>query len=295
MVEEAGKGARPSILGTAQSLIAVVSAIVGVIAAVHAMTSKSEADAAVRETQRLKQDLEVRANERAQRETEAKFDSVAYDAVVNVLEIDRQRVAPEVAEKRERAVMALIAATATSPMKLALFEVIRTGTNVSPNVRSDADAAADVLRTAGSIETETIVQEPLNPTAAGGAASAKELDGYRVVVFYCQNPAQPESTTRRAVLAAELVKEMSGNPDYSKIRWETKLMPDVLNSAPGYKITTNQIRFNPQDGENASSVALLNVLASSNTLRDHKSAIERHVANQRTPQYLSFFLCGIDL
>lgn len=261
MADEANKSTNPGLLTRAQTFIAFVSAVVGVVAAIQAFSSKGDADRSAREAFAFKQELEQQANTRAERESRAKFDAVAYEAAVKALELDRAKISSDLAEKRERAALALIASTASEKMQAALFDVIRSGQSVTASVKSEAGQAADILRDLGSLASEA--PDKLVPTPASSgpsiaqALSATVLTRYRVVMFYCQNPTNVQAADFQRTAAEKLIAELKANNSLSslKITWETKELPDVLNSAAGYGIRTNQIRFNPSDNEELPSLA----------------------------------------
>jgi hypothetical protein len=278
-----------------QTFVALVSAVVGVVAAVQALSSKRDADASAKEVQALKLALEARAANRADMEARAKLDAIAYEAVVKVLEIDRAKVEKALAEKRERAVLALIGATASDSMKPALFEVVKSGPSISSDVKAEAGAASALLQTYGSQASDPNVRTEPQSSPRSTAKPSSLLKGYRVVVFYCGSESRPMDTKAQAKAAAAIVAEMSSTQHSTEnaIRWETKLLPAVLNSSPGYNITRNEIRFNPADGETEPSLALVDLLRTSKALGPNAAPFERRAANQRTPGYLSAFVCGI--
>ncbi|HEX5682795.1 MAG TPA: hypothetical protein VFY73_02070 [Ideonella sp.] len=291
---EKQEGAGP--LGRMQGFVAFLSAVVGVVAAIQAVGSKADADRSAQAAEESKHELDRRANDRADRDTNAKYDAIAYEAVVKVLEIDRSKTAGTVAEKRERAVMALVAATASEPMKVALFDVVSTGNNVTPAVKEDATKAANFLREVGSLANDSAAaatsKESTKPVSPNDSPTS--LRDYRVVVFYCQAPDQKIVGVQRQA-AERLVQEMRaiGASSALQMTWDIKELPEVLNASPGYGIRTNQIRFNPAEGEEAPSVALKSLLEGSNTLKSGNVQLERQIVRKQTPNYLSVFLCGL--
>ncbi|MDB5973106.1 MAG: hypothetical protein JWQ90_5556 [Hydrocarboniphaga sp.] len=300
MGEETNKTANAGLLARTQTFVAFTSAVVGVLAAVQALSSKGDADRSAREASAFKEDIERQANSRAERESKAKFDTVAYEAAVKVLELDRAKISPDLAEKRERAALALIASTASEPMQAALFDVIGSGQSVTPSVKREAGQAADILRDIGSLASEAPNQAvPTPPSSTASAVpqvAAAALTGYRVVLFYCQNPANVEVTNFQRSAAEKLAAELKADRSLSslKIAWETKELPEVLNSVSGYGIRNNQIRFNPADNEETPSLALKVILESNPSVQSYKASFERRIVNQRTPYYLSVFLCGLN-
>lgn len=285
----------PNPFAQLQTFVTLVSAVIGVVAAVQALSSKRDADASAKEVQALKNALENRAADRADKEARAKLDSLAYEAVVKVLEIDRAKVGEPLAVKRERAVLALIAATASESMQPALFGVVQSGPSVSAAVKAEAGAASDLLQIFGSQASEpgSKLSRPNDDKTVADVPSS--LKGYRVVVFHCASDARPKDAEAQKTIAEKIVAEMQADPLSAKysIRWETKLLPSVLNSSPGYMIKSNQIRFNPADGETEASLALVKVLGATKALGTAVAPFERRAANQRTPGYLSAFVCGI--
>lgn len=300
MADEANKSTNPGLLTRAQTFIAFISAVVGVVAAIQALSSKRDADRSAHEASVYKRDLEQQANTRAERESRAKFDAVAYEAAVKVLELDRAKISSDLAEKRERAALALIASTASEKMLAALFDVIGNGQSVTASVKREAGQAADVLRDSGGSLASEAPDKSVPTPASSGPSTAQELSatvlrGYRVVMFYCQNPANVQAADFQRTAAEKLIAELKANNSLSslKITWETKELPDVLNSAPGYGIRTNQIRFNPSDNEQLPSLALKSILESTKSIQAYKVSFERRTVGQRTPYYLSVFLCGL--
>ena len=286
--------------------VALVSAVIGVVAAVQALGSKVEADQSAKEATRQKMALEQHADDRAQRDTQVRDDNIAYEAVVKVLELDREHA--DIADKRVRAVMALVNVTASETMKPVLFDVIGQGPGVAPAIRQDATNAAAVLRQLGDLSSEP-APVPTNgavspaPTAvvapANGAAvlvpSLASLKGYHVEVFSCPQSADPVATAAQARAAQALASEMSARPDQQAagIRWTTKELPEVINAVAGYRVDSNQLRYNPADGEESNSQVLKALVEASKTLQDGRVTLERRVVRKRTPNYLSIFLCGL--
>lgn len=278
-----------------QALVGIVSAIVGVVAAVQALASKDAATESARQAAVFKERLETRAADRADREVQARLDAQAYGAVVAVLELQADKLRPEVARGREQAVMALIAATASDALQQALFAAVESGWSISAGTKAEAAAASRLLASVGSQAAEGNA-EPLPPPDPGSLAAAvpTALSGYRVVVFHCASGTRPEDDQRQQRIAQALVAEMQARPDLAALglRWEVKQLPAVLNASPGYRVDSNQIRFNRDDGEEAASLALAKLLGGSGALPASQRAFDRRLVRQRTPQYLSVFVCG---
>jgi uncharacterized protein (UPF0333 family) len=297
--DERSKKTQLSLWGQLQNFIALLSAIIGVVAAVQAFGSKNAADLSARSATEAKLALEMRANERAERETKAKLDAIAYEAVVKVLELDRTNLPSYLAEKRERAVLALVIVTASDSMKQALLDVLSSGQSVSASVKSQAEQTVEVLREFGSLASDNAEIYPqTQPKERGEAISAdagRLLKGFRVVVFNCQNSTNRQAEEIQGAAVKELLDELKSSAEISplNISWSTKIIPDVLNSSPGYNIQTNQIRFNPADAEDAPSLALKALLESTATAKSLGLSFERRAVAQRTPGYLSVFLCGV--
>ncbi|MEN5037987.1 hypothetical protein [Pseudomonas sp. TWI929] len=301
MADEAN---RPlSAWGKVQSGVAVLSAIIGVVSAYQALQSKSAADASADKAMQAKMVLETQANERAEKETRVRLDAIAYEAVVKVLELDRATVPSTLAEKRERAVLALVLVTASDQMRQPLIEVLGAGEGVSASVKTEAKQASDVLKFVGSLARDNnevyAATEPQAPTATPGVAINAEtgrlLKGYRVVIFSCQTANNRQMEEAQVAAARTLLEELNSNAEIRPLNivWSTKVVPELLNSAPGYSIQTNQIRFNPDDSEDAPSLALKAALEAMPTAKANGISFERRAVSQRTPGYLSVFLCGV--
>lgn len=282
-----------------QTFVALVSALVGVIAAIQALSSKGAADEAADRAEKFKQAIERQASERAERETKGKLDTTAYEAVIKVLELDRSKISADVAKKRDIAVLALVSATASDQMKQPLFAVMGAG-SISPEAKESAGAAADVLRDVGSLESnaaDVSVLELHHPKPDSGISyPLSALQEYRVAIFYCQRSNSPELTEQARVAAEKLKEELQASPAAQplKITWQTKLLPELLNSSPGYAIQSNQIRFNPADDEEKASRALKSLLESVPSMQASRVAFGLRTVTQRTPSYLSVFLCGLN-
>ncbi|MEG0858457.1 MAG: hypothetical protein RSG92_03990 [Pseudomonas sp.] len=295
------KKAQLSVWGQVQSFVAFLSAIIGVAAAVQALGSKDAADESARSAVQAKLDLETQANARAERETKARLDAIAYEAVVKVLELDRATLPSTLAEKRERAVFALVVVTASDQMKQALLDVLGSGGAVSASVKADAQQTAEVLKYVGSLarDNNEVYAETEAQTAAPGTAVDAEtgqlLKKYRIVIFSCQSTTNRQMEEAQASAARTLVNELESSAEIRplEIKWSTKVVPEALNAAPGYSIRTNQIRFNPSDAEDAPSLALKTILESMPTAKALGVSFERRAVSQRTPSYLSVFLCGV--
>jgi len=300
----------PDLWKRLEAPVAFISAVVGVVAAVQAFGSKVEADGYATEAARQKMALDQHADDRAQRDTQVRYDSIAYDAVVKVLELDRGKIGADVAEKRERAVMALVSVTASDTMQPVLFDVIGQGAGVTPAVRKDAVEAASFLRSfGGALSTDAPGPGPAAASAPAPAAeppvvpapaavvvpSMASLKGYHVEVFSCPQSADPAATAAQAAAAQALAAEMGARSDQQQagIRWTAKALPEVINAVPGYRVDSNQLRYNPDDGEESNSLALKALAEASATLRRDKVTLERRVVRKRTPNYLSVFLCGL--
>lgn len=295
------KKAQLSVWGQVQNFVAFLSAIIGVVAAFQALGSKNAADESAESARQAKLVLETQANERAERETKAKLDAIAYEAVVKVLELDRSRVPSTVAEKRERAVLALVIVTASESMQKALLGVLGSGEAVSASVKSQAMQAAAVLQDVGAfasdrneVYAEPEPQAPVSATAIN-AETGQLLKKYRIVIFSCQSAANRQIEDAQASAARTLINELESSAEIRPldIKWSTKVVPEALNAAPGYSIRTNQIRFNPSDKEDAPSLALKTILESMPTAKALGVSFERRAVSQRTPSYLSVFLCGV--
>ena len=286
--------------------VALVSAVVGVVAAPQALGSKVQADRSAELATRQKIALDQHEDDRAQRDTQVRYDDIAYEAVVKVLELDREHA--DIADKRVRAVMALVNVTASETMKPVLFDVIGQGPGVAPAIRQDATNAAAVLRQLGDLASEPAPVPAKRavspaPTAivapADGAAvlvpSLASLKDYHVEVFSCPQAADPVATAAQTRAAQALASEMSARSDQQAagIRWTTKELPEVINAVAGYRVDSNQLRYNPADGEESNSQVLKALVEASKTLQDGRVTLERRVVRKRTPNYLSVFLCGV--
>jgi hypothetical protein len=288
----------PSPFAQVQTFVALVSAVVGVVAAVQALSSKRDADESAKVLADFRRQIDTQANLRAERESRAKLDGLAYDAVVKVLEIDRRIVLPDVAERRERAALALVASTASEAMQVALFGVVGSGPRVTPSVKQDAENAREVVRETGILASDPRLPPVGDAKAAGslGTFAPDLLKGYRVVLFSCQNSRAPERARLQRGFVEKLAAGLRTDPKLAalNIGWETKELPEVLNSAAGYGISSNQIRYNPADREEAPSQALKALLESRDLIQASRIRLDRRLASQHTPSYLSVFLCGTE-
>jgi len=282
-------------LGLLQTAIGIITASIGVVAAVQALESKKSADLSAADAYRTKQALEERTASRADRETAAKLDAMAYDAVVKVLEMDRTRVPPATAEKRESAAIALIVATASESMKIALLGVLQSGPDVNNAVKVEASNVLDAIKTDGNPVMDIPALPPQSSQAPMQPVQISTLRGFRVVIFHCESNASQEQTDANKAVAQELVQELNARPETKlfSIRWESKPLPAVLNSSPGYSVVTNQVRFNPQDVEDAPSRSLVDLLNSTQAIQRTESPFERRAVGQRTPGYMSAFVCRL--
>ena len=286
--------------------VALLSAVVGVVAAFQALGSKVDADKSAKAATAQKMALDQHEDDRATRDTQVRYDNIAYEAVVKVLELDRDHA--DIADKRVRAVMALVNVTASDSMKPVLFDVIGQGAGVAPAIRQDATNAAAALRQLGDLSSEPAPAATRNndtppptsvaPPPKGSAVvvpSSASLKGYRVEVFSCPQGADPVATAAQAAKAQALAAEMNARADQraAGITWATKELPEVINAVPGYRVDSNQLRYNPADGEESNSVDLKALAESSQTLQNARITLERRVVRKRTPNYLSIFLCGV--
>ena len=288
--------------------VALLSAVVGVVAAFQALGSKVDADKSAQAAAVQKLALDQHEDSRATRDTQVRYDNIAYEAVIKVLELDRDHA--DIADKRVRAVMALVNVTASDSMKPVLFDVIGQGAGVAPAIRQDATNAAAVLRQLGDLSSEPAPApvapknadtSPPTPTALPPKGSAlvvpssASLKGYRVEVFSCPQGADPVATAAQAGKAQALAAEMNARADQraAGITWTTKELPEVINAVAGYRVDSNQLRYNPADGEESNSLDLKALAESSQTLQNARITLERRVVRKRTPSYLSIFLCGV--
>ena len=124
------------------------------------------------------------------------------------------------------------------------------------------------------------------------AASPGQLAGYRVVFFYCESSSNPAATKVQEATARALQAELGRDENLGRMKFEVKELPEVLNASPGYSIHTNQIRYNPEDKEEASSLALKALLEKTGVATAGKLDFSRVTVGKRTPSYLSVLLCG---
>lgn len=280
-------------LKSAQAYVAFFSACIGVIAALQSSISRGEADRAADKAAAFKQQLEEKANQRAERESRVHSDAMAYEAVVKVL-VDTADKSALVQEKRQKAAIALVLATASDGMKTALLDVLKTSPSVDAKLRADVERTVDIIATEGmeAAGADVPASNPARPAPGSQQAPADALSGYRVVIFYCQSSADPAAAQRQAQLAETLRSELSADAALRSVRFETKELPEVLNASPGYRIYSNQIRYNPQDNEQRSSEALKALVEKTGAASTGKLQFERVVVSKRTPSYLSVFVCG---
>ena len=77
-------------------------------------------------------------------------------------------------------------------------------------------------------------------------------------------------------------------------KWRLRSLPEKVNALAGYGIVEPQIRFNPLDGETVQAQELKALLDKEfGTINKVQVGFNLLQVSQRTPNYISIFLCGL--
>lgn len=273
--------------------VAFISAIVGVCAASFGLWTQIENRAIKKNIDKIEVELKTRADSRAQKDIDTKYDLAVYQEVVRFIESDKSKISDKTSSIRGDATIALVLSSTTNDLKKSLISLI----SASKNIPSEtANKAGNVLDNISTVRPNSeISQLPENsfPPPPNFSKANSILSDFKVVVFYCESHSNDNKNLNR-LTADSLISELKNSVELRdlRIKWESKQLLDIVNSSPGYGINFNQIRYNSEDGEASASVALKNYLENSQTAKSQRINFNLVRVRQRTPNYVSVFVCN---
>lgn len=248
-------------MGWLQGAQIAVAMILSVIAAYSAW-KLNEANATLKETERHLKEREASRHDsgelRANRESLEKKQMLVYEAVVKSLEsgdIKRQAVSK-----------ALVTSMLEDPLRSELLGVLTT--SASPEISRGAQTTLDQERRFKSEEVATL---------ASDARSVVDWADWDFDIFWC------EKSGERAKTQAERIRRQLES-EGAKGRLRVRLLPDSINSRPGYQHSGYVIRYNAGEESQAEKLKKL-----ADAVLDQAFITSR--SQQATPWYLSAFVC----
>ena len=215
-------------------------------------------------------DTEIQLKETESRLKEAesarKLSFDLYQEVKAILEKKEQ------APRTEEALRVLIESLAEDPFRYKLLSVLAVGSATEGGKKAAAESST-FFRDEATLSSREAV---LPTTSASPAGSGKSLTNYDVDVFYCADKQSTSEPVARRVVAMKAQSETG--------RWRLRALPETVNQQPGYRIRSNEVRYNvPEESLQAEIVRdRLQSAGVQTTLRP---------AAQNTPWYISIFVC----
>ena len=217
----------------------------------------------IRDTEIQLKETETRLKE-AESARKLSFD--LYQEVKATLEKKEQ------APRTEEALRVLIESLAEDPFRYKLLAVLAVGSATEGGKKAAAESST-FFRDEAALSTRDAV---LQATLAPPASSARSLTNYDVDVFFCADKQSTSEGVARRVVALKTPNETG--------RWRLRALPESVNQQPGYRIRSNEVRYNVPE-ENLQAEIVRERLQSAGvqaTLRP---------AAQNTPWYISIFIC----
>lgn len=242
-----------------KSFLEKAQIVVGVILSIAAGYSAWQFNAAekgIKERESVRKDQE---ETRINRESLEKKQILIYEAVVKSLESGDV--------KRQMVSKALVTSMLDDPLRTELLAVLSTSS--TPEIKKEAEA---------TLAQESRFKAEQNAPRAALVKKSSSWEDIDFDIFWCErsgDSARAQAERIKSQLAAEGAKG----------RLRVRLLPDSINSRPGYQHSGYVIRYNA--GEEALSVKL-------KALGDGivaPAAFVVSLSGQDTPWYLSAFVC----
>lgn len=264
------RGATEDLVGRIAKWVAIPSAIVALIAAIYALPLDNEikrlqADAA-------KMDIAIKKNEADQKAADSarKLTLELYQEVRKVIQAEKMN------PREEEAVRVLVESIADDPFRAKLLNALAVGAQ-SPEVKRKAESSA-VFYSEGTWDIASpYAGGTTYDTGTTQVTAASPFGAFNIDFFYCENT---QSSSKVLAEKAVALRDAA-----SKGRWRIRLLPETVNSQPGYNVRGNIVRYNPD--EKTVAQALIKVL---------KDKLQLSVAGMEiaypTPNYVSVFFCA---
>jgi len=269
-----------------QGVASVISAIAAAVASLYSCQAEQAAKEANKrsiEAESRLTDIQAKvtetAEQRAERESITERDKFVYQEVIRVLSLPKRDGDVSV-PRQEQAVAVLINVLASPGLKGPLQAVFGTSAS-NPVVQQESKKAAQFW----NVEQEKRLAYTKLFSALDAKAAIPTLGKMNVDVFYCEGG---DKETERRTLANNIVKAVQGGSlltEYGK--WQARPLPRTVNDLPGYQISSNQVRFNPLEREEAAAKNLTETLFKASQRR-----FELRQVAMPSPGYLSVFVCG---
>lgn len=201
--------------------------------------------------------------QRAERESLQKVQLVVYDAVVKSLETADVR--------RQQVAAALVTSMLDEPLRTSLLNVLRE--SATPQVQKEVTRTL-TAESAFKAEERSAVTVRAAPPPKGF-----DWEDFDYDIFWCESSGEPAKAVAEKVVA-QLRQEGA------KGRLRVRLLPDSINSRPGYQHSGYVIRYNTNEDKQAQELKRVGdaVLAGA-------GQFVPGISGQATPYYLSAFVC----
>jgi hypothetical protein len=268
-----------------KEIAGVITAVTAALAAYFsygADQAAKEANTRAKQAEARLTDIQAKvtetAEQRAERESITERDKFVYQEVIRVLSLKRDGDIS--VPRQEQAVAVLINVLASPGLKGPLQAVFGTSAT-TPVVQQDSKKAAQFW----NMEQEKRLAYTKMFAALDAKATIPTLAKMNVDVFYCEGG---DKENERRSLATNLVKAvLSGNVLTEYGKWQARPLPRTVNDLPGYQISSNQVRFNPLEREEAAAKNLTDTLFKASQRR-----FELKQVAMSSPGYLSVFVCA---
>jgi hypothetical protein len=248
-------------------IITVVTALLAGWVNYSVSTVKSDLDLQKLKLDEQQASLNKLTTERNLRKYDEDLTFRVYDAVITSLKAkDTQQ---------QQAASALVIVMAEEPLRTQLLQVFGKAQTTVPEVREEVEK---VLATEQRFQQEEATAKSVAATRAPPTSVGPGWGEWDVDVFWCQKSGESAHKNADALVAA-LQK------DGAKGRLRARILPDSINSKPGYRISGYAIRRDA--GEEERAVALKAV--AERTLPS--TTFEILPSRSATRWYLSTFIC----
>jgi len=251
-----------STLDRLTKVVAFISLVIGVAAALKALPLDAELKRLQAETTRLDLALKQADADLKGIESSRKLSFELYEEVKRVIEMKEKNA------REEEALCVLIEVLADDPFRQKLLQVMALGA-------SDTEVKRTAAASAKFYEEESVVQAAVGVPALTAPVPTK-VGAFDVDIFYCEHG----GTTARG-LAERLYAQAP--PGHSG-RWRVRALPESINKQAGYRIRGNEIRYTPP-GEAPIAKTLQEMLGKQGVKATLKET------TYATPNYVSVFIC----
>ncbi len=267
-------------LDAASKVLTLISLGIAVAAAWVALPLDAQLKQLQAETQQLDNQLKLAAARIRETETQLKETETRLKEAESArkLTFDLYQEVKAILEKKDRAprteeaLRVLIEALAEDPFRYKLLDVLAVGSATESGKKAAAESST-FFREEAALATRTIEATSSSLVAS---PSGRSLTNYDIDVFYCAEKRASSEPIARRIASLKEPNETG--------RWRLRSLPESVNQQPGYRVRSNEVRYNAPDESRQAEI-----------LKERLQALGIQVNLRATAQstrwYLSIFVC----